>query len=204
MEIDKTVAKTALQLAGNETFVNKTSDILGMLFPYVGLRKKALDMYVSDIENSNLPSESKLIAVLNAKRTIKKLKNQKSIAGIAVNNAKEGTDFTEQSKVDEDWLERFMDAAGFVSTDKVQLIWGKILSQEFENPGSTPPNMIRILCEITSTLAQAFRKICSMKTIIVEMNSDGYITKAHHLIIVPYTNNNLKLYEIGLSFSIMN
>lgn len=204
MEISKTAVKVASKLAENEAMVNKTSDILGILFPYAGLKKRALDIYVSDIEKSDLPSESKLIAVLDAKRTIKKLKNQKSIAEIAVNNAKEGTDFTEQSKVDEDWLERFMDAAGFVSSDKVQLIWGKILSQEFETPGSTPANMIRILTEITPALAQAFRKICSMKTIIVEMNNDGYITKAHHLIIVPYTNNNQKLYEIGLSFSIMN
>lgn len=125
MEISKTAVKVASKFAENETMVNKTSDILGMLFPYAGLKKRALDMYVSDIEKSDLPSESKLIAVLDAKRTIKKLKNQKNIADIAVNNAKEGTDFTEQSKVDEDWLERFMDAAGFVSSDKVQLIWGK-------------------------------------------------------------------------------
>ncbi len=204
MGIGKTAAKTALKLAENETIVTKTSDILGMLFPYAGLKKRALDMYVSDIENSDLPSESKLIAVLDAKRTVKKLRNQKNIADIAVNNAKEGTDFTGQSKVDEDWLEKFMDAAGFVSSDKLQLTWGKILSQEFETPGSTPPNMIRILSEITPALAQAFKKICSMKTIIVEMNNDGYITKAHHLIIVPYTNNNQRLYKTGLSFSTIN
>lgn len=178
MGIGKTAVKTALKLAENETIVTKTSDILGMLFPYAGLKKRALDMYVSDIENSDLPSESKLIAVLDAKRTVKKLRNQKNIADIAVNNAKEGTDFTRQSKVDEDWLERFMDAAGFVSSDKLQLTWGKILSQEFETPGSTPPNMI--------------------------MNNDGYITKAHHLIIVPYTNNNQRLYKTGLSFSTIN
>lgn len=41
----------------------------------MGLKKKALDMYLSDIENSDLPSESKLVAVLNAKQTIKKLRN---------------------------------------------------------------------------------------------------------------------------------
>lgn len=39
MGIGKTAAKTALELAENETIVTKTSDILGMLFPYAGLKK---------------------------------------------------------------------------------------------------------------------------------------------------------------------
>lgn len=36
-----------------------------------------------------------------------------------------------------------MDSAGFVSSEEIQWIWGKILANEFEKPGSTPPNMIR-------------------------------------------------------------
>ena len=74
MGIEKTVGKAALELAQNENIMNKTTNLLGMLFPFVGLKKKALDMYLSDIENSDLPSESKLVAVLNAKQTIKKFR----------------------------------------------------------------------------------------------------------------------------------
>ena len=73
MEIGKTVGKAALDLAQNEAVLNKTSNLMGMLFPYAGLRKKALEMYISDVEKSDMSSESKLIAVLNAKDTIKKL-----------------------------------------------------------------------------------------------------------------------------------
>lgn len=46
-------------------------------FPYAGIEKRALDMYIADVEKSNMSSESKLIAILSAKKTIKKLKNQK-------------------------------------------------------------------------------------------------------------------------------
>lgn len=166
MEIEKVIGKTALELVQNESIINKSTDLLGMLFPFVGLKKKALDMYLSDIENSDLPSESKLMAVLNAKQTIKKFKNQSKVAELALANAPEGTDFSERSGVNEEWFDRFMDSAGFVSSEDVQLIWGKILAKEFENPGSTPSNMIRILTEITPTYAHAFRKICSMKTTI--------------------------------------
>ena len=161
-------------------------------------------MYLSDIEKSDMPNESKLIAVLSAKKTIRKLKNQKNIVDIAINNAKDGTDFTRQSKVDADWFERFMDSAGFVSSDDLQQIWGKILSKEFENPGSTPSSMIRILTEITSACAQAFRKICSMQSVIVEINENGELTKASQKIIVPLSHNHTKFSKDGLSLSILN
>ncbi|MCX4328142.1 MAG: DUF2806 domain-containing protein [Lachnospiraceae bacterium] len=204
MGMEKTVGKAALELAQNENIVNKTTDFLGMLFPFVGLKKKALDMYLSDIEKSDLPSESKLMATLNAKQTIKKLKNQSKIADIAVANAPEGTDFSEQSGVNEEWFDRFMDSAGFVSAEDVQLIWGKILAKEFENPGSTPSNMIRILSEITPTYAQAFRKICSMKTIIIGIDDAGNPQNAAQRVIVPYSQNEETLNNMGLTFSILN
>lgn len=204
MGMEKTVGKAALELAQNENIVNKTTDFLGMLFPFVGLKKKALDMYLSDIEKSDLPSESKLMATLNAKQIIKKLRNQSKIADIAVANAPEGTDFSEQSGVNEEWFDRFMDSAGFVSIEDVQLIWGRILAKEFESPGSTPSNMIRILSEITPTYARAFRKICSMKTIIIGIDDTGNPQNATQRVFVPYSQNEEILNNMGLTFSMLN
>lgn len=204
MEIGKTVGKAALDLAQNEAVLNKTSNLMGMLFPYAGLRKKALEMYISDVEKSDMSSESKLIAVLNAKDTIKKLKNQKKIAEIAMDNAKEGTDFTAQSGVNEEWLNRFMESAGFVSSDDIQDIWGKLLSKEFESPGSTPMNMVRILSEMTPFYAQAFRKICSMQGVIVGLNSNGKIVSARQDVIVPFNGNEERFAEMGLTFNVFS
>ena len=45
MEIEKNLGKMALDLLKNEQLVKSTSDVFGMLFPYCGLRKKALDVY---------------------------------------------------------------------------------------------------------------------------------------------------------------
>ena len=163
MGIGEIAASTAVDLVKSENIQNKAVSLLGMLFPYAGIEKRALDMYLSDVEKSDMSPESKLIATLSAKTTIKKLKNQKSIADQAVSNAKEGTVFDASSGVNHDWLERFMDSAGFVSEEQVQQMWGKVLAKEFEKPGSTPHNMVRILSEITSKHAEAFQKICSMK-----------------------------------------
>ena len=105
MDIE-TVSGITKELITNEAVLNKSSNILGMLFPYMGLTKKALDIYISDIEKSNMPSETKIMAVLNAKQTINKMRNQENIARIAIDSASKGTNFSKDSGVEEEWLER--------------------------------------------------------------------------------------------------
>lgn len=197
-------AKTAVDLVKNENVLNKSIGVMGMLFPFAGLKQKAVEMYVEDIEKSDLPAETKVFMVLNMKKTFKKIKNQKAIAEIAMENAKQGTDFSEDSGVSEEWLDRFMDSAGFVSSEEIQWIWGKILANEFERPGSTPPNMIRILSEITPELASAFRYICSMRIWILPLNENGDIQGEIQELFVPYNKNDEKFRECGVSFNVLN
>lgn len=204
MGIEKIIASTSADLIKNENIQNKVTSLLGMLFPYAGIEKRALDMYVSDVEKSDMSPESKLIAVLNAKETIKRLKNQKSIADNAVSNAKEDTTFDSSSGVDQEWLERFMNSAGFVSDEDIQLIWGKILANEFETPGSTPLNMIRILSEITPKYAEAFQKICAMKRILVVIDNNGKIITIREDIVVPFIGNENEMRDINLSLEIFS
>lgn len=198
------VAKTAVDLVKNENVLNKSVGVMGMLFPFAGVKQKALEMYVDDIEKSDLPAETKVFMVLNAKKTFKKIKNQKVIAEIAMENAKQGTDFSEDSGVSEEWLDRFMDSAGFVSSEEIQWIWGKILANEFEKPGSTPPNMIRILSEITPGLAAAFRYICSMCIWILPLSDQGNIQGGFQKLFVPYNKNDEKFRECGVGFNVLN
>ena len=203
MSLDEKIGEVALNLAKNENIQNKTVELLGMLFPYAGLTKKAVDMYISEIEMSDMSTEAKVFSVMNAKKTIKKIKNQKQIADIAMENAKEGTDFTETSGVNEEWLERFMDSAGFVSSEDIQLIWGKVLANEFEKPGTTPPNMIRILSEMTPTYAKAFRVICSMQVLFLFLDNED-VVNSEWQIIVPFEENIDYMRKYGLSFEILN
>lgn len=204
MGIGEIATSTAIDLVKSENIQNKAVSLLGMLFPYAGVEKRALDMYLSDVEKSDMSPESKLIATLNAKTTIKKLKNQKSIADQAVSNAKEGTAFDASSGVNHDWLERFMDSAGFVSDDQVQQMWGRILAKEFEEPGSTPHNMVRILSEITSKHAEAFQKICSMKRLSIFTDGNGSVEAVRRDIVVPYKGNEAEFRTLGISFDLLN
>ena len=74
MSIGKAVGETVLDLAKNENVLNKTADIMGMLFPYAGLTKKAVDMYISEIEKSDMSIDTKMFLVMNTKKTFKKIK----------------------------------------------------------------------------------------------------------------------------------
>ncbi len=201
MGIETVAGKAALELVQNENVLNKTVGALGMLFPYAGITKKAVDMYIAEIEKSDMSIDAKMYAMMNAKKQLKKMKNQKQIAEIAMQNAKEETSFASDCGVNEEWLERFMDSASYVSDENIQLIWGKILSNEFDNPGTTPPNMIRILSEMTPTYAKAFRQLCSMRFLLVSISENEEITGAYWKTAVPY---NELMGELGISFQVIN
>lgn len=204
MSIKEKLLGTALDLTKNENIQNKTANLLGMLFPYVGIRKEAVSCYISEIEKSDLSPESKAFAIYNTKKTFKKFRNQQDIAQIAIENAKEGTDFSNNSKVDEEWLDRFMDSAGCVSNEDIKLIWGKILSKEYEKPGSTPFNMIRILSEITPKYAEAFKNICSMNRMMIVVDDNCNILQSRNDVVIPFKNNNQFLVKFGINFSSLN
>lgn len=106
--------------------MDKISYVIHSLFPYFGIEKKAVDIYVNEIMKSNLPTDIKAHSILNIRSTFKQLKNLQTIQDIAVDNANNGTDFSTDSKVDEEWLLRYMDSAKFVSSPQVQIVWGKI------------------------------------------------------------------------------
>ena len=195
------LAKAAAEGAGKES-VNKLADAIGGIFPFWGLKKKAVSTYISEIENSNLPPEAKMMAIANAKKTYKQMKNQASIAQIAQEAASAGTNFSATSGVDDEWLERFMDSAKFVSDEQVQLLWGNILAKEFEQPGSTPPSAIRILSEITPRYAKAFQVICSLSVYIAPVDMTGRIMPLELHIIVPFDYSYLNQY--GINFSVLN
>ncbi len=198
------IAKTAMDLVKNDNILNKTTGMMGMLFPYAGIKQKTVNMYMNEIEKADISPEAKVYAALNIKSTFKKIRNQKSIAEIAIENAKVETDFSEKSGVSEEWLDRFMDSAGFVSSEELQLVWGKILADEFERPGSTPPNMIRVLSEITPSLAKAFRSIVSMSIWILPLKEDGNIESSFRRVFVPYKGNDEKFRKMGIGFDVLN
>jgi len=143
---------------GLEVAKKHSSMLIGFLFPQV----EAFDAYKDSIRNdSELTDLEKAIKLHTARNDFKHIINQNKIAQIANDSAKEGTDFSDKSGVNEDFIDRFMDSAKFVSDENLQAMWGKVLAGEFENPNSTPMSVIRILTELTQEQAEAFAIVCS-------------------------------------------
>lgn len=198
------IAKASMDVVKSDEVQKNASALFGMLWPYIGIKKKALDEYLRQVEDSNLSGDAKIIAILSAKDYIKRLDNQRKIAAIAKENAAENTVFDISGGVSQEWFDRYMDSAGFVSDEQVQDMWGKILAKEFENPGSTPHSMIRILSEISPKLAQAFRTICSMQRLVALLDDNGMVMLAMKEIVVPYYNGGTALESLGLRFEVFN
>ena len=206
MDATGIAGQAALKAVGNAELAKQAGTVFDKMFPYFGRKKKALDIYDEEIEKSNLSPEAKIVAVLNAKKNIKQMVNQARVAQIAMESAKAGTDFSIESKVNPEWLERYMDSAGYVTSEEVQQVWGRILAKEFEAPGTTPLNMRRILSEITPEYASLFRVICSMKVQLCDVDDmfNENDDDKDNVIVSPYTNNELVFRDMGLSYEVLN
>lgn len=51
MSLKTKAAEAALELATNENVLDKTTGLLGMLFPYAGVKQKAIEMYIEDMKS---------------------------------------------------------------------------------------------------------------------------------------------------------
>lgn len=124
--------------------------------------------------------------------------NQATILANSIVFAKEGTDFSDDAEVNLGWVKDFLDTAKYVSDPDMQTMWGKILAQEFENPGVTPRRIDRILSEITPYDMHKFQLICSMKIgIISEYKGEGQ-PKVKEYLFVPFLDTDDGCKKLGI------
>jgi hypothetical protein len=193
------IIKSAAEGAGRQG-IDKIANALGAPFPFWGMKKKAVDIYVKSIENGDYTPDEKYLLIAGAKKHCKELENQTAIAKIAQESAKPGTDFSMASGVDDSFVSRLLDAGKFVSDEEAQILWGNVLAGEFESPGSTPPSIIRILSELTQKNATIFSNLCSLQ---VDILSDfgNHIDLAISSCMINNDNTNDYLKHLDLGFT---
>lgn len=64
------------------------------------------------------------------------------------------------AQVDFDWIMRFFDAVSLVSTEQLQQLWGKILSDEIIEPGTISLRTLDIVRNLTVSEARSFNELC--------------------------------------------
>lgn len=66
---------------------------------------------------------------------MKKQNNIDNVVSFAAQTISTQSSVSEES-VDNDWVTRFFDSVADVSSEEMQMIWGKILAGEVNEPGS--------------------------------------------------------------------
>jgi len=90
-------------------------------------------------------------------------KAQQNIEAIAANAA---DDLSKESSIspekpDPDWISRFFDTAENISSQELQLLWGRILAGEIKQPGRFSLRSLDIIKNISRTEAELFSRLAN-------------------------------------------
>ena len=138
-------------------FIDRLYDLFGWIYnnnPNVIAKNSLIDQ----INKSELPVNEKVYLISHANKISKEYSNQKNIMDIALAHL-EGS--AKPDSVDEAWISVFMDKSRLVSTEQAQIIWGKILAEEINNPNSIPKSLLFALEQMDRDDANSFIEICS-------------------------------------------
>lgn len=105
----------------------------------------------------------------------------------------------EAQPINDDWLNAFEIEASKMSSDEMQLLFGKILAGEIRHPSSFSRKTIRLISQLDNRAAQLFLTLCSV-SISIRLGKD--VVDARVISMGNAGENSLR--EFGLSFDALN
>ena len=130
-----------------------------------------------------------IILMRVAYQQAKKQSNIEHVVQHAVEELKSEQEVT-QEKPDSDWVTRFFNISEDISTDHMQILWGKILAGEVKRPGSYSLRTLELLKNINLQEAELFVK--ASKIAVAAMG----------IVFIPSQDDDKYLEEkLGLSFT---
>ncbi len=103
---------------------------------------------------------------------LKKQNNIDNVVGYAAQNLCD-KELVSTQPVDEDWVTRFFDSVSDVSSDEMQLIWGKILAGEVNIPGSFSLRTLEAVKNMNRQDAEMFVKVAPF---LVTIDKERFVT----------------------------
>lgn len=136
-----------------------------------------------------------------AYREAKKQSNLERITQYAADELKDESEVSDE-QVDSDWISRFFTIAEDITTDEMQMLWGRILAGEVKKPRSYSLRTLDLLKNITREEAEVFVKVAKFaitrsdedKPFLIYPNNGRYLEKKCGIRFVEI----LLLREIGL------
>ena len=130
----------------------------------------------------------------------KRLKNIESVVQLAAMDL--GEKDVPDIEPDHDFTARFFNDVQDVSSEKLQLLWAKILSGEVENPGSTSVHSLSILKNLNQDTAKIFSNFCSICISLIASGGNDFADARVVSLAGNAGSNSLK--EYGLNFANLN
>ena len=155
-----------------KSLLDKLSTALGWVVTRETPKRLAVQAYIEDIKKGDFDPLTKAVLISNARKTISEYSNQSAIVQHAIDNMKENA---KPEGINNDWLLQFMDKAGRVSDTDFQMIWGKILAEESNSPGSMPRSLLHILERMDRIDAERFSALCSFSVFVDDNGKKDYI-----------------------------
>lgn len=111
--------------------IEKISDAIGVLYEPTRIRKKA--KAEAEAKRTELISRLELEGI--EKRAVERFlkretKRQENIENITMQAAQSLSESDNVSDIDEDWIEAFFRECEDISDEQMQMLWGRILSEE--------------------------------------------------------------------------
>ncbi|MCY3626158.1 MAG: DUF2806 domain-containing protein [Gammaproteobacteria bacterium] len=80
----------------------------------------------------------------------------------SADSTNQDTNGSEEKTIDDDWLNNFETQARQVSTEDMQLRFGRLLAGEIKKPGSYSIKTVKVFRELNRSAAVLFKRMCSM------------------------------------------
>ena len=161
----------------------------------ISYKKHGITMSSMDTDDFLVRSEHRALY-----QQVQKQKNIEAVAAHAYDELENHPDIPD-TKTDEDWETRFFRIVEDISSEKMQIIWGKILAGEIKHPGSFSLRTLDLIRNLSTAEAETFQKFVPLITIgAFKDNGVHYIISDEHLL-SKYDVRHidvLKLDECGL------
>lgn len=158
-------------------FMDKISNAVGWVATHNTPQHEAVNTFIQEIQRSNYDPLTKAALISNAKKIIHEYTNQSKIIKNAASVLKPSA---HPQAIDDTWLSQFLDKARLVSDEDFQLIWGKILAEECNEPNSVPKGLLHILERMDKEGAIKFSKLCSVSVHFTDEKGLSYSPVVRH------------------------
>lgn len=171
INIEKEAFQPLADVANN--LIDKMAAAAGWIVTPKGKKKDAdaaVESYINSLkENKELTPLMRAALISEARKTLKQYVNINDIVNLAIEQIDKNANLT---VVDDDWMMYFSEHAKNISKAEVQIMWGRILAEECNHPGSISKLLMHTLSVMTLEQAEAFNNLLAVCVEIEEIDGD--------------------------------